>query len=71
MTIVLQIAVLGTSNASAMVQEGDSVNAVEAHTSTLERPMVETLELSYPAVVESHRPARSEPWMRHNALRLY
>ena len=45
MNMVLQIAVLGTSNASTMVQMGDSVVVVEAHTSTLERPMVGTLEL--------------------------
>ena len=36
MTIVLQIAALGTSNASTMVQEGESVNVVEVHTSPLE-----------------------------------
>ena len=45
MTIVLQIAVLGTSNASTMVHEGDAVTVVEAHTSILERPTVETFDL--------------------------
>ena len=43
MTIVLQVAASGTINASTMVQ-GDSV--MSAHTSTLDRPILVTLELA-------------------------
>ena len=63
MTIVLHIAASGTNNASAIQQwcrRGNSV--MSAHTSTLERPIVVTLELrGMEAIREGYPPLRYPP----------